>query len=229
MKAYVSDLIPKLYRFSKKLDNLSLLTEKHWIILDEFPQTRTVYIFRENKDLIISRNGIVKKGSWELISNSSILINTEEENYLFKQGFIDENFLILKLNGMDRYIFFINEETNQISNISIEFITNMLEQRYSQNNSIQNPLPKYEIINKTRHSNIFGKKTTIATVSFENNTQGKIYIKESTDQYYIKEKKQYNIGSKQHYYESLESCILALNILLRSGEISKSGYIITYS
>ena len=35
MKTFISDLIPKLQRFSQKLDNLTLLTNQHWVVFDD--------------------------------------------------------------------------------------------------------------------------------------------------------------------------------------------------
>jgi len=61
MKTYFSDLIPKLQRFSQKLDNLSLLTNQHWVVIDEIKSCKVIYIFRANNELLISQNGIVDK------------------------------------------------------------------------------------------------------------------------------------------------------------------------
>ena len=35
MKTYISDIIPKIQRFSQKLDNLTLLTNQHWVVIDD--------------------------------------------------------------------------------------------------------------------------------------------------------------------------------------------------
>ncbi len=35
MKKYLLDIIPKIQRFSQKLDNLTVLLNKHWIIFDK--------------------------------------------------------------------------------------------------------------------------------------------------------------------------------------------------
>lgn len=61
MKTYITDIIPKLQRFSQKLDNLTLLTNQHWVVLDELESSKTVFIFRSNNELLISRNGKVEK------------------------------------------------------------------------------------------------------------------------------------------------------------------------
>ena len=35
MKTFILDIIPKIQGFSKKLDNIAILTNKNWIILDD--------------------------------------------------------------------------------------------------------------------------------------------------------------------------------------------------
>ena len=59
MKTYISDIIPKIQRFSQKLDDLTILTNQHWVSIGEIGQTKRVYIFRAEDKLIISDNGIV--------------------------------------------------------------------------------------------------------------------------------------------------------------------------
>jgi hypothetical protein len=62
MKTYFADIIPKIQRFSEKLDNLALLTNQHWVLIEGIEQNKTVYIFRNNNELLISINGKVEKG-----------------------------------------------------------------------------------------------------------------------------------------------------------------------
>ena len=80
MKTYFSDIIPKIQNFSQKLDNLTLLTNQHWVAIDGINDTKTVYIFRQNSDLLISLNGIVEKAKWEYLGNNSILIDRKNES-----------------------------------------------------------------------------------------------------------------------------------------------------
>ncbi len=54
MKTYFSDSIPKIQRYSEKLDNLTLL-------VDEITQNKTVYIFRTSGELLVAKNGKVEK------------------------------------------------------------------------------------------------------------------------------------------------------------------------
>lgn len=109
MTTFFSDLIPKLQRFSQKLDNLTLLTNQHWVVIDDISNNKNVYIFRANNDLLISQNGKVEKAKWEYLGNNSLLIDKKDESYLFKHGFFDENILALKVDSKDEYAFLINE------------------------------------------------------------------------------------------------------------------------
>jgi len=64
MKTYLADIIPKIKGFSQKLDNLTMLTNQHWVVIDELQNSKLVYIFRNNFELLISNNGKVEKGKW---------------------------------------------------------------------------------------------------------------------------------------------------------------------
>src|SRR5690625_3275508 len=86
MKTYLADIIPKIKRHSEKLDNLTLLTNQHWVVLDELKNSKFVYIFRSNYELLISQNGKVEKGKWEYLGNNSLLIERKGESFLFRRS-----------------------------------------------------------------------------------------------------------------------------------------------
>ena len=134
MKTFISDLIPKLQRFSQKLDNLTLLTNQHWVVIDDISNSKNVYIFRANNDLLISQNGKVEKAKWEYLGNNSLLIDRKidrkDESYLFKHGFLDENILALKVDSKDEYAFLINENKYDGELNSIERIIDFLTKKY---------------------------------------------------------------------------------------------------
>jgi hypothetical protein len=120
MQTFISDIIPKIQRYSQKLDDLTVLTNQHWVVIDEINKNKNVYIFRKNNELLISSNGEVEKGHWEYLGNNSLLIDKKDKSYLFKHGFFDENILALKIDGRNEYAFLINEnrydgELNSIS------------------------------------------------------------------------------------------------------------------
>lgn len=127
MKTYLTDIIPKIQRYSKKIDDLTKLTNQHWVVVDELIGSKTIYIFRSNHELLISHDGRVERAKWEYLGNDSLLIDRKDEIYLFKHGFLDENILALKLDSSNEYAFLVNEnnykgELNSLSNI-IDFLT----------------------------------------------------------------------------------------------------------
>lgn len=130
MKTFISDLIPKIKRYSQQLDNLTLLTNQHWIVVDDNSDTKHVYIFRSNNELLISQNGRVEKAKWEYLGNDTLLIDRKDESLLFRHGFFDENILALKTDGKAEYAFFINETKSSAELNSIEHIANFLQHKY---------------------------------------------------------------------------------------------------
>ena len=125
MKTFISDIFPKLQRYSQKLDNLTLLTDQHWVSIDEIAHTKTVFIFRTTGDLLISVNGRIEKAKWEYLGNKSLLIDKSSESLLFKHGFFDEDILALKLDSVEEYAVFVNEnkyENNELITRSIIYL-----------------------------------------------------------------------------------------------------------
>lgn len=140
MKTYISDIIPRIKQFSKKIDNLTLLTNQHWVVLDEISKNKSVYIFRSNNELLISTNGKVEKAKWEYLGNDSLLIDKREESYLFKHGFFDENILALKIDSKEEYVFLINESKYDGELNSLEKVIDFLSRKYI----------KPQIVNKSK-------------------------------------------------------------------------------
>ena len=131
MKTFILDIIPKIQKFSKKLDNLSVLTNKHWIYLNEESESKITYIFREKENqLLISENGIIEKANWEYLGNNSLLIDTKNGSFLYKHGFIDDKILALKIDGKEEYAILINEEIFNNNLRTITTFENFLETNY---------------------------------------------------------------------------------------------------
>jgi BatD DUF11 like domain len=138
MKAFLSDIIPKLQQFSKKLDELTLLLNHHWILIEQSSASKRTYIFRENNELLISINGLVEKAKWDYLGNKSLLIESSEGSLLFKIGFFDENILALKLDNAAGYVILVNE-TRALQDLnSLESILDFLSNKYLRDTSPQN-------------------------------------------------------------------------------------------
>ncbi|OQP64237.1 hypothetical protein A3860_19870 [Niastella vici] len=109
MKTFLAEIIPQIQRFSARLDNLTLLMNQHWVLIDNIEHKKTVYIFRTNNQLLIANDGQVENAKWEYLGNNSLLIGNINGTYLFKHGFFDKNLLALKIDSRDEYAIFINE------------------------------------------------------------------------------------------------------------------------
>lgn len=146
MRTYILDIIPKIKQYSKKLDIITVLTNQHWVVLDELSKSKSVYIFRSNNELLISQNGKVKRARWEYLGHNSLLIDIGEETYLFKHDFYDVNILMLKIDGKNEYAVLINESKYEYDLNSLDSVVGFLKSRYI--DGVENkvdkklPLPK---------------------------------------------------------------------------------------
>ena len=181
MKTFLLDIFPKIQRFSEKLDNLTLLTNQHWVSIDNFSSGKTVYIFRANNELLVSTNGKVEKAKWEYLGNKSILIDKSSDSYLFKHGFFDENILALKVDSSEEYAVFVNENKYEGDLNSIDKVYEFLTQKYLNTNipyNIEtktglklNPADYYTVSRETIDNEV------LKIISFKNQTIGAdVYI-----------------------------------------------------
>lgn len=99
MKTFISDIFPKIQKFGRKSDQLSILTNHHWVSLDEINNSKWVFIFRPNNQMLYSENCIIEKESWVYLGNQSILLERNNKSFLLKNTFADDDIFALKLDG----------------------------------------------------------------------------------------------------------------------------------
>lgn len=249
MRTYISDIIPKIEQYSKKLDNLTLLTNQHWIIIDDIDKSKITFIFRSNNELIISQDGKVEKAKWEYLGYNSLLIDRMEESFLFKHGFFDENVLALKIDGKNEYTFLVNEskfhkELNSYKNV-IEFLsekyikTPILKKNEipskANNRLIPDPIflktyhvPDYRITKiRTIYSSLFSENQHDQYfVEFVDKTYGDVFLNIHNGQTYFKAKIDGNWFKSQVHYINFHYCIVGLYKFIKTGKINKDGWLI---
>jgi hypothetical protein len=230
MKTYISDIVPKIQRFSQRLDNITLLTNQHWVVLDEISNSKNVYIFRQNNELLIARNGKVEKAKWEYLGHNALLIDHKDESYLFKHGFFDENILALKIDSKEEYAFLINESNFDRDLNSLERVLEFLHMKYlaipgqlfskgepgrfgddQSKTLIQYQAPKYNITKISVEEGLFVRKKDKFLVHFEDGITGEVYLIQKTKEAYYRAKPEGMWTSVTYYYINLESCITALH------------------
>jgi hypothetical protein len=130
MQTYLSDIIPSISRYSKQLNDETLLTSRHWMVVEELENRKSIYIFRKNRDLLISTNGSVEKGTWDYLGNDKLLIEKDGKAFLFRHGFFEDDFLALKIECGDEYAFLVNEKKYDENLNSVLSIHTFLTKKY---------------------------------------------------------------------------------------------------
>jgi len=230
LKTYISNIIPKIQKYSKKLDDLTNLKNQNWVLIDEQNNVKNVFIFRDNNQVLVSRNGKVSKEKWEYIGENTLLIDFDGQSYLFNHGFLDENIFALKMDSTSKYLFFINESKYLFELNTIEDINDFLTEKYLINNK-ESGLNQfnndyYKIKLKESKKILLGPKIETYKVKFKDGLKGEIYIIGDGKDNYFEDYENFTSRLKR-YYENPESCILALHFYLKTGGINKSGYIKT--
>lgn len=205
MRTYIADIIPKIQQFSRKLDDLTRLKNQHWVSIGEISDSKTVFIFRDNNQLLISENGKVQKCSWEYLGNQSLLIETKTDTLLFKHGFFDENVIALKLDSNDRYAFFINETKYGSELNSFNDIVKFLSEKYLSGKTIPSEHFSYTIIKEEDKFNLVSGSHRIYTIKFGNGEIDRVYKGKSTGKFYF-----INVMTGYEYCSGLEDAIKRL-------------------
>lgn len=214
MKTYFADIIPKIQRFSKRLDDITKLTNQHWVSLGDITDTKKVFMFRATNELLIFENGVmVDKGSWEYLGNQSLLLETSSGGFLLKHGFFDENVIALKVDSTDNYAFFVNETKYESELNNIHDILTFLKTKYlghkqemgNANNASNTTLPHYKESDPVVDWDMVKGKHFLIQIIFENGTSHNIYQG-------FKTKKYFYIHSTNGitYCDSKEDCIKQL-------------------
>ena len=120
MKKYIQEIFPRLVKFSKTLDNLSILVDENWFVSTDDPSEQKIFVFWNNNDLLVSTNGVVERGRWDYIDNAkSLLIEFGDSMISYNRVFIDDKVLLLKQDGSDE-IMILSNENMLIDSRSIE-------------------------------------------------------------------------------------------------------------
>ena len=110
------DSSPISKKIANKIPFISLevfkqhLINKNWVLLRDSEGHRQVYIFQKDQTLLISQAGKVDKGRWEEVGDNSILIEVDNKSTLYKPTHETEHLLILKVDGKEEYLHFVDEK-----------------------------------------------------------------------------------------------------------------------
>ncbi len=157
MKTFFADIIPKIQRFSQRLNDVTKLTNQHWVSIGDIKTNKTVYIFDSNGEIDIFENGVgIDSGTWKFSDEQSMKLKlTNNPPLLLKHGFFDENVIALKLDSTNNYAFFVNETRYDKELNNINDVLKFLNDKYLKNK------PDNGTIGSQRSQNLNSKPTLV--------------------------------------------------------------------
>ena len=113
MKYYLSEIIPRLKKYSASLDQTALLVDKPWVVSNS-SDSYDKLIFRSDGRVHLSRDGEVTDGKWEYLPEArSLLIDYGNRKRLYRHQYLDEAVLALKIDTKrsinDEYFLLVDE------------------------------------------------------------------------------------------------------------------------
>lgn len=157
MKTFIVNSWREIVSQKKKLDVTSKLLGREWCMLTDDPTITGKYIFLKDGKLLISVNGLSTYSTWHMATESSIIMDERVATFLYKVVHIDDNIIILNLDGTDNFCFLINGASKSLYNASFEDIQWYLYLNY--NIDILSPDQK-QVINKNHMTNRYGSSKT---------------------------------------------------------------------
>ena len=102
-----------------------ILVDKPWAIIDNDGEIQK-FIFKRDNKLILSKNGKAKEGHWDYFPEAmALLIDRIDDKLLLTEQFIDDNVLILKMDGTKNDFFALANE-NTIPDYNVLRYLNLL-------------------------------------------------------------------------------------------------------
>ncbi len=155
MKYYLLNILDRVKIYSLKLDEEAILYDKSWVIFND-TEDKEVFIFRPDNELLISYNGIVSKGEWEILSTNHILIDMVDKSYMFNVSFVSNELLALNLDGNNEFLIMIEESIKNRTMIkTLSQIEHYLDNKYK--------LEKVNLPNVNKQTKSTIKHTQIST------------------------------------------------------------------
>jgi hypothetical protein len=100
MNNYLNNIIPRLKRYSSSLNKKEIFIDKPWIFIDGKGNEHE-YIFMRDGRLLMSLNGDVTEGKWELLPNEKLLVNRITDQIMLQNMFVDDALMALQKSGSD--------------------------------------------------------------------------------------------------------------------------------
>lgn len=130
MEDYLHNILPNLKPFNFEQHHDSHFINQNWVLVNGISKKRSIYTFKEDNTLEISRKNHVIKTSWNLNVNNIFTIETEDGLIKVKAYFKDNDILVLNHQNKKEFSVYINttDYNNELN--SVEDIKDFLKEKY---------------------------------------------------------------------------------------------------
>ena len=132
MEDYLRNTIPNLKPFDYDRHHDSHFINKEWVLVNGISKKKSIYTFKEDHILEISRKSSVIKTSWALSINNIFSIETEDGLIIVKAYFKDDDVLVLNHQNKNEFALFINTTNYSEDLNNIEDVQVFLREKYKQ-------------------------------------------------------------------------------------------------
>lgn len=132
MEDYLRKTIPNLKPFDYDRHHDSHFINKEWVLVNGISKKKSIYTFKKDNILEISRKKSVIKTSWTLSISNIFSIETEDGLITVKAFFKDDDVLVLNHQNKNEFALFINTTNYSEDLNSIEDVQTFLREKYKQ-------------------------------------------------------------------------------------------------
>jgi hypothetical protein len=130
MNDYLHNTIPNLKPFNYERHHDALLINQEWVLVNGISKKKSVYTFKEDNILEISRKDDVIKTTWNISIQNIFTIETEDGMMTVKAYFRDDDILVLNNQAKEEFALYINTRNYNDELNSVEDIQSFLKEKY---------------------------------------------------------------------------------------------------
>jgi len=130
MKDYLHHTIPNLKPFNYERHHDALFINQQWVLVNGISKKKSIYTFKEDNILEISRKGDIIKTSWNISIQNIFSIETEDGMITVKAYFKDDDILVLNHQDKEEFALYINTTNYNEDLNSVEDIQSFLKDKY---------------------------------------------------------------------------------------------------
>ncbi|MFK7834168.1 MAG: hypothetical protein AB8B52_12920 [Winogradskyella sp.] len=130
MNDYLHDTIPNLKPFDFERHHDAHFINQQWVLVNGISKKKSVYTFKEDNILEISRKDNVITTSWNINVQNTFSIETEDGIITVKAFFKDDDILVLNNQEKEEFALYINTTKYDDELNTVEDINTFLKEKY---------------------------------------------------------------------------------------------------